>query len=108
MNHFPPSPKAPETTRRKILAASFEEFYKNVFQGGSLNHIVEMAGTTRGGEAMDTKATKERKRGNLSPIVSLTEWQLARQELLVKEKAVTRERDALAAGRRFRPFSDLV
>jgi hypothetical protein len=108
MNHFPPSPRAPEATRRKILAASFEEFYKNGFQGWSLNHIVEMAGTTRGGEAMDTKATKERKRGNLSPIVSLTEWQLARQELLVKEKAVTRERDALAAGRRFRPFSDLV
>jgi len=79
-----------------------------MFQGGSLNYIVEMAGTTRGGEAMDTKATKERKRGNPSPIVSLIEWQLARKELLVKEKAVTRERDALAAGRGFRPFSDLV
>ena len=79
-----------------------------MFQGGSLNYIVEMAGTTRGGEAMDTKATKERKRGNPSPIVSLIEWQLARKELLVKEKAVTRKRDALAAWRRFRPFSDLV
>jgi hypothetical protein len=108
MNHFPPSPRAPKTTRRKILAASFEESSKNMFQGGSLNYIVEMAGTTRGGEAMDTKATKERRRGNLSPIVSLIEWQLARKELLVKEKAVTRERDALAAGRRFRPFYDLV
>jgi AcrR family transcriptional regulator len=40
--------KTPEATRRKILAAAFEEFYKNGFQGGSLNHIVESAGTTKG------------------------------------------------------------
>lgn len=40
--------KAPEATRQKILAAAFAEFYKNGFQGGSLNHIVEMAGTTKG------------------------------------------------------------
>lgn len=40
--------KAPEATRRKILDAAFEEFYKNGFQGGSLNHIVEVAGTTKG------------------------------------------------------------
>jgi TetR/AcrR family transcriptional regulator, transcriptional repressor for nem operon len=40
--------RAPEATRRKILAAAFEEFYKNGFQGGSLNHIVETAGTTKG------------------------------------------------------------
>jgi len=40
--------KAPEATQRKILVAAFEEFYKNGFQGGSLNHIVQMAGTTKG------------------------------------------------------------
>lgn len=40
--------KAPEATRRKILMAAFEEFYKHGFQGGSLNHIVETAGTTKG------------------------------------------------------------
>lgn len=40
--------KAPEATRQKILAAAFAEFYKNGFQGGSLNHIVEMAGSTKG------------------------------------------------------------
>jgi AcrR family transcriptional regulator len=40
--------KAPEATRQKILAAAFAEFYKNGFQGGSLNHIVETAGTTKG------------------------------------------------------------
>src|SRR5260370_28077537 len=44
----PKATKAPEATRRKILAAAFEEFYKNGFQGGSLNHIVEVAGTTKG------------------------------------------------------------
>ncbi len=40
--------KAPKATRRKILMAAFGEFYKNGFQGGSLNHIVKMAGTTKG------------------------------------------------------------
>ena len=40
--------KAPEATRRKILEAAFGEFYANGFQGGSLNHIVERAGTTKG------------------------------------------------------------
>jgi len=42
------SAKAPEETRRKILRAAFEEFYKNGFQGGSLNRIVDQAGTTKG------------------------------------------------------------
>jgi TetR/AcrR family transcriptional regulator, transcriptional repressor for nem operon len=42
------SPRAPEATRRKILAAAFAEFYANGFQGGSLNHIVDTAGTTKG------------------------------------------------------------
>jgi AcrR family transcriptional regulator len=40
--------KAPEATRHKILMAAFAEFYKHGFQGGSLNHIVETAGTTKG------------------------------------------------------------
>jgi TetR/AcrR family transcriptional repressor of nem operon len=42
-----PNPKA-EATRQKILMAAFLEFYKNGFQGGSLNHIVENAGITKG------------------------------------------------------------
>ena len=42
------STRAPEATRRKILEAAFAEFYANGFQGGSLNHIVETAGTTKG------------------------------------------------------------
>src|SRR6266699_1925644 len=40
--------KAPRATRQRILHAAFEEFYKNGFQGGSLNHIVDEAGTTKG------------------------------------------------------------
>jgi len=38
----------PEATRRKIREAAFAEFYANGFQGGSLNHIVDSAGTTKG------------------------------------------------------------
>lgn len=40
--------RTPENTRRKILEAAFGEFYKNGFQGGSLNRIVDEAGTTKG------------------------------------------------------------
>src|SRR3989442_12031477 len=40
--------RAPENTRGKILQAAFDEFYKNGFQGGSLNRIVDEARTTRG------------------------------------------------------------
>ncbi|MGC2820332.1 MAG: DUF899 family protein, partial [Candidatus Sulfotelmatobacter sp.] len=38
------------------------------------------------------------------PIVSQQEWEAARQKLLVKEKALTRSRDALAAERRRMPW----
>lgn len=40
--------RAPESTRKRILAAAFDEFYRNGFQGGSLNHIITAAGTTKG------------------------------------------------------------
>jgi predicted dithiol-disulfide oxidoreductase (DUF899 family) len=39
------------------------------------------------------------------PIVSLEAWEAARQQLLVKEKALTRARDALAAERRRMPWT---
>ena len=38
------------------------------------------------------------------PIVSPREWEAAREQLLVKEKALTRARDALAAERRRMPW----
>ena len=40
---------------------------------------------------------------NTPPVVSAREWETARQQLLVKEKALTRARDALAAERRRMP-----
>src|ERR671917_1283258 len=41
---------------------------------------------------------------NRPPIVSRQEWDAARQKLLVKEKQVTRARDAMAAKRRRMPW----
>jgi predicted dithiol-disulfide oxidoreductase (DUF899 family) len=38
------------------------------------------------------------------PIVSAGEWEAAREQMLVKEKALTRARDALAAARRRMPW----
>jgi AcrR family transcriptional regulator len=37
-----------DVTRRRILDAAFAEFFRNGFQGGSLNHVVEAAGVTKG------------------------------------------------------------
>src|SRR6266550_7751240 len=55
---------------------------------------------------MSTKATKSKPKNLLQKhkIVSPQEWEAARQELLVKEKAFTRARDALAAKRRRMPW----
>src|SRR5438552_10754726 len=41
---------------------------------------------------------------NTPPIVSREEWETARQKLLIKEKELTRARDALAAERRRMPW----
>src|SRR5258708_26516407 len=41
---------------------------------------------------------------NTPPIASQQEWDAARQQLLVKEKALTHSRDALAAERRRMPW----
>ena len=53
--------------------------------------------------AISKRKEAERPQGQLSritpPIVSQQEWEAARQQLLVKEKALTRSRDALAAER---------
>src|SRR5262249_21451466 len=51
---------------------------------------------------------KEHGKGHLAikspPIVSQQKWEAARQQLLVKEKALTHSRDALAAERRRMPW----
>src|SRR5207253_10068102 len=53
-----------------------------------------------------TKATKSKRKNLLQKhkVVSAKEWEAARQELLVKEKKLTRARDALAAERRQMPW----
>lgn len=37
-----------KSTRQDILQAAFEEFHLRGYQGGSLNHIITKAGTTKG------------------------------------------------------------
>ena len=58
--------------------------------------------------ATSKQSEKEQGKANLPmntpPIVSPQEWEAARQQLLVKEKAFTRSRDALAAERRRMPW----
>ena len=58
--------------------------------------------------ATSKERDKEHPKGHLAmktpPIVSPQEWEAARQQLLVKEKALTRSRDALAAERRRMPW----
>jgi predicted dithiol-disulfide oxidoreductase (DUF899 family) len=49
-------------------------------------------------------STERRSHVNTPPIVSPAEWEAARQRLLVKEKELTHERDALAALRRRLPW----
>ena len=59
---------------------------------------------------MSTKKAKDKEQGKghltmkKPPIVSQQDWEAARQQLLVKEKAFTRSRDALAAERRRMPW----
>jgi predicted dithiol-disulfide oxidoreductase (DUF899 family) len=57
---------------------------------------------------MMTSPKNYRKDGRLAmntpPIVSPQEWEAARAQMLVKEKALTRARDALAAERRRMPW----
>src|SRR6202163_5126698 len=52
----------------------------------------------------DMEQRKEHPAMKTPPIVSPQEWEAARQQLLVKEKALTRARDALAAERRRMPW----
>src|SRR3979409_782140 len=48
--------------------------------------------------------SKEHLAMNTPPIVSQLEWEAARQQLLVKENALARARDAVAAARRRMPW----
>jgi predicted dithiol-disulfide oxidoreductase (DUF899 family) len=65
--------------------------------------LVSTQRTTNSGEppAMDMR---EEPAMDTPPIVSPDEWEAARRQLLVKEKEITRARDALAAERRRMPW----
>ena len=56
------------------------------------------------GEKKAREQGKEHLAMKTPPIVSPQEWEAARQQLLAKEKAFTRSRDALAAERRRMPW----
>src|SRR6266436_2606059 len=64
----------------------------------------------KGENKMATSKERDKEQGKghpamkTPPIVSQQEWEAARQQLLVKEKALTRSRDALAAERRRMPW----
>src|SRR5258708_19215470 len=53
---------------------------------------------------MQKSPEKKRIAMDTPPIVSPQEWAAAREQMLVKEKALTRARDALAAERRRMPW----
>src|SRR5580704_17793756 len=50
------------------------------------------------------RTTRRREKMKTPPIVSPQEWEAARQQLLVREKDLTRARDAVAAERRRMPW----
>jgi len=52
----------------------------------------------------ESQSNGSQKKMNTPPIVSADEWEAARQQLLVKEKELTRARDAMAAARRRMPW----
>src|ERR1035437_2553402 len=79
---------------------------QKIFQSELSRSVSENKGENK--MATSKERNKERGKGNLAintpPIVSQQEWEAARQQLLVKEKALTRSRDALAAERRRMPW----
>jgi predicted dithiol-disulfide oxidoreductase (DUF899 family) len=89
-------------------APGFSVFYKD--EAGEIFHT--QSGKNNRNKETDMDKNKERdmehRKGHLAmktpPIVSPQEWEAARQQLLVKEKELTRARDALAAERRRMPW----
>jgi predicted dithiol-disulfide oxidoreductase (DUF899 family) len=69
----------------------------------AIDETVARPGTDRGLGSVD-EYPKEGRPMNTPPIVSPQEWDEARDRLLVKEKELTRARDAMAAQRRRMPW----
>src|SRR5207237_5637822 len=79
---------------------------QKIFRSESSRSVSENKGEIRWQQAKERD--KEPGKGHLAmntpPIVSQQEWEAARQQLLVKEKALTSSRDALAAERLRMPW----
>ena len=60
--------------------------------------------TARSSPTSSPNSKRREQEMNTPPIVSAQEWHAAREQLLVKEKELTRARDALAAQRRRMPW----
>jgi predicted dithiol-disulfide oxidoreductase (DUF899 family) len=58
-------------------------------------------------ERLDSRSRVKEHNTSLPPVVSRDEWLVARKALLAKEKAFTRERDALSAERRRLPMVEI-
>ncbi|MGH9013764.1 MAG: DUF899 family protein, partial [Acidimicrobiia bacterium] len=63
--------------------------------------------TDSGGHPTTTPGNASSNLPGKPPVVDLATWQAAREELLVREKAHTREGDAIAAARRRLPMVEL-
>src|SRR5262245_14726590 len=113
-----PYPPPPMRTRTgpippHLLLPSFRHPVLSVFHDpqplgrfekrGNCQLAVSVARANRNKER-DMENPKEHLAMKTPPIVSPQEWEAARQQLLVKEKALTRARDALAAERRRMPW----
>src|SRR5215204_4614626 len=73
--------------------------------GGVIAMVATRLGSTNARtKERDVEKLKTDLRMNTPPVVSPQEWETARQQLLVKEKAVTHARDSLAAERRRMPW----
>src|SRR6266446_4915791 len=79
---------------------------QEIFQGEWFRSVSKNKGEIQ--MATSKERDVEHRKGHLAmntqPIVSTKEWEAAREQLLVKEKDLTRARDALAAERRRMPW----
>src|SRR5262245_29416486 len=98
-----PSTKKTNGSKRGILALCIGKF-RRFFRASALALFSENNGENDMATERDKEHGKRHLVMNKPPIVSQQEWEAARQQLLVKEKALTRSRDALAAERRRMPW----
>src|SRR5271166_3707947 len=84
-----------------VCIGKFRKFFR-------VNHVGLFQQKRKNKMATSKEKDQEHGKGHLAmktpPIVSQQEWEAARQQLLLKEKALTRSRDALAAERRRMPW----